>query len=70
MIWNPEKECMSREDLRRLQSERLVKIVRHAYDNVPMYRERMAALGVRPEDIRSIDDIVKLPFTTKKDLRD
>ena len=70
MIWNPEKECMSREDLRKLQSERLVKIVKHAYDNVPMYRERMDALGVKPEDIKNIDDIVKLPFTTKKDLRD
>lgn len=70
MIFNPEKECMSREDLRKLQSERLVKIVKHAYDNVPMYKERMDALGVKPEDIKSIDDIVKLPFTTKKDLRD
>ena len=61
---------MGREELRKLQSERLVKIVKHAYDNVPMYRERMDALGVKPEDIKSIDDITKLPFTTKKDLRD
>ncbi|MCF0172915.1 MAG: phenylacetate--CoA ligase [Bacteroidales bacterium] len=70
MIWNPEKECMSREQLHELQSERLVKIVRHTYDNVPMYRERMNAAGLTPDDIKSIEDISKLPFTTKKDLRD
>lgn len=70
MIYNPERECMSREDLKKLQSERLVKIVKHTYDNVPFYRQRMDEAGVKPEDIKSIDDIVKLPFTTKKDLRD
>lgn len=70
MIFNPEKECMSREDLRKLQSERLVKIVKHAYDNVPFYKKKMDELGVKPEDIQSIDDIVKLPFTVKTDLRE
>ncbi len=61
---------MSREALKKLQSEQLVKIVKHTYDNVPFYRERMDKAGVKPEDIKSIDDIVKLPFTTKQDLRD
>ncbi|MCF0203027.1 MAG: phenylacetate--CoA ligase [Bacteroidaceae bacterium] len=70
MIYNPERECMSREDLKKLQSERLVKIVRHTYDNVPFYRQRMDEVGVTPDDIKSIDDITKLPFTSKKDLRD
>lgn len=70
MYFNEERECMSREDLKKLQSEQLVKIVKHTYDNVPFYRERMDKAGVKPEDIKSIDDIVKLPFTTKQDLRD
>ncbi|MCF0244545.1 MAG: phenylacetate--CoA ligase [Bacteroidaceae bacterium] len=70
MIFNKERECMSREDLRKLQSEQLVKIVAHAYNNVPFYKKKMDDLGVKPEDIKSIDDITKLPFTTKQDLRD
>lgn len=70
MIWNPERECAPREELRKLQSERLVKIVKYTYDNVKFYRERMDACGVKPEDIRSIDDIGMLPFMTKQDLRD
>lgn len=70
MYFNESRECMSREALKKLQSEQLVKIVKHTYDNVPFYRERMDKAGVKPEDIKSIDDIVKLPFTTKQDLRD
>ena len=58
------------EELRRIQSQRLVALVKHAYDNVPLHRKRMDELGVKPEDIKSIDDIVKLPFTQKTDLRD
>ncbi len=56
--------------MRRLQSERLVKMVKHVYEDSTYYRKRMDECGVKPEDIRSIDDIVKLPFTTKQDLRD
>ena len=56
---------MSREDMRKLQSERLVKTVKTCYDNVPFYRRKMDELGVKPEDIKSIDDIHLLPFTTK-----
>ena len=70
MIWNEKMECMSREDMRQLQSERLVKLVKYVYDNVEFYRNRMDEYGVKPEDIHSIDDITKLPYTTKNDLRD
>ena len=70
MIWNGNKESMSREDMRALQGRRLAKIVSYVYHNVPFYRSKMQEMDVSPEDIRSIDDIVKLPFTTKQDLRD
>ena len=70
MIWNRESECMTREEKRALQSERLVKLVKYVYDNVEFYRKRMDSVGVKPEDIKSIDDITKLPYTTKDDLRD
>ena len=70
MIWNKEIECMSREEMRALQSERLVKIVDYVYNNVDFYRKKMDAIGLNPADIKGIDDITKLPFTTKDDLRD
>lgn len=70
MIWNEKMECMSRQDMKKLQSERLVKLVKYVYDNVEFYRNRMDEYGVKPEDIHSIDDITKLPYTTKNDLRD
>ena len=63
-------ECMPREELTRLQSERLVKIVKYTYDNVKYYRDRMDFAGVKPSDIKGIEDISKLPFMTKQDLRD
>ena len=63
-------ECMSREDMRKLQSERLVATVKRCYETVPFYKRKMDELGVKPEDIKSIDDVTKLPFTTKYDLRD
>ena len=69
-IFNHQMECMSRDERLQLQSERLVKTVRHEYDNVPMYRARMDEKGVRPEDIRSIEDLKYLPFMEKTDLRD
>lgn len=52
-----------------LQSKRLQKLVQYVYHNVPFYRNKMQAMDLSPEDITSIDDIVKLPFTTKQDLR-
>ena len=70
MIWNKHKECMSRDEMHNLQSKRLQKLVALVYRNVPFYREKMQALDLDPADIVDIDDIVKLPFTTKQDLRD
>lgn len=68
--WNQEIECMSREDMKKLQDERLVAQVKHVYDNVEYYRNLMDKKGVKPEDIKSTDDLHKLPFITKADLRD
>lgn len=68
--YQPEIECAPRERLREIQSERLVKMVCSAYENVPFYKKKFDAIGLAPGDIRSIDDIVKLPFTEKQDLRD
>ncbi|MBR3941965.1 MAG: phenylacetate--CoA ligase, partial [Clostridia bacterium] len=70
IIYNPEMECIDREALRKLQSERLIETVKRVYENVPMYRERMDKKGVKPEDIKSVDDLKLLPFTEKTDLRD
>ena len=70
MIWNPNKECMSRDERAALQGKRLHKIVEYVYHNVPFYRHKLQEQDITPDDIRTIDDIVKLPFTTKKDLRD
>ena len=69
-IYNPEMECMNPEQKKELQSERLRKTVKHVYENVALYRERMDAKGVSPEDIKSVDDLKLLPFTEKTDLRD
>ena len=70
MIWNETIECMDRESLRKIQSIRLKKIVDYVYHNTPFYRKKMQEMGITPDDINTIDDIVKLPFTTKHDLRD
>ena len=68
--FQPEIETMPLEKLQALQSERLVAQVRHVYDNVKFYRDKMDLAGVKPEDIRGIEDLRKLPFITKDDLRD
>ena len=70
MIWNEAKECMSRDELHNLQSARLVKLVDRVYHNVEFYRKKMQQLGIEPGDIKGVEDINKLPFTTKNDLRD
>ncbi len=70
MIWNETKECMSRDELEFLQGRRLVKTVDRVYHNVEFYRKKMQQLGVEPGDINGIEDLKKLPFTTKADLRD
>ena len=68
--YQKEIETMSREDMKKLQSEKLVKQVKHVYENVPYYRDLMDKKGVTPADIQSIDDLHKLPFLSKADLRD
>lgn len=70
MIWNEPKECMSRDEMTNLQSARLRKLVDRVYHSVEFYRKKMQALGLEPGDIRGIEDLEKLPFTTKDDLRD
>lgn len=70
MIWNETKECMSRDEMRALQGARLVKLVDRVYHNVPYYRRKMQAVGLEPGDIKGLEDLTKLPFTTKDDLRD
>ena len=68
--WQEEIETMPHEKIEELQTERLIKQVGRVYDNVELYRNRMDAAGVKPSDIKSLDDITKLPFTCKQDLRD
>ena len=68
--YQKEIETMSAEEMRKLQSEKLVKQVKHVYENVPYYRDLMDKKGVTPDDIKGIEDLSKLPFLTKADLRD
>jgi phenylacetate-CoA ligase len=70
MIWNESIECASRDELGQIQSKRLVDTVERVYHAMPGYRRKMQEAGLVPADILDIDDIVKLPFTTKQDLRD
>ncbi|HGJ65090.1 TPA: phenylacetate--CoA ligase [bacterium] len=70
MIWNEKYECMSRKELEELQLGRLKAIVRKVYDRVPFYHDSFDDAGVKPDDIKSLSDIKRLPFISKKDLRD
>ena len=70
MIWNKTFECMSREEMHACQSRRLIDMVERIYHNVPFYRNKIQELGLHPGDIRDVNDLKKLPFTTKQDLRD
>lgn len=70
MIWNETKECMSRDEIHNLQSAMLKKLVKRVYHNVEFYRKKMQELNLEPGDINGIEDLHKLPFTTKTDLRD
>lgn len=69
MYWDQEKECMSRENLEELQLRRLKETVFKEYAFVPSYKEKMDDAGIKPDDINSLEDLKKLPFTTKQDLR-
>lgn len=68
--YQPEIECASLDQIRELQSKRLVKQVQNVWEHVPMYRKKMEEQGVEPGDIQSVDDLHKLPFVTKDDLRE
>ena len=68
--YQPEIETASLDSLRKIQDEKIVKQVKHVYENVKYYRDLMDKAGVKPEDIKGVDDIKKLPFLTKADLRD
>jgi phenylacetate-CoA ligase len=70
MIWNKSMECMSRSDMTAYQSEKLRAQVERVFCNVPFYREKLQSLGLKPDDIKSVADLSRLPFTIKTDLRD
>lgn len=70
MIWNEKAECMGIQETKQLQLEKLQQVVKRAYENVPYYRKRFDKEGISPEDIRTLEDLEKIPFTTKADLRD
>lgn len=70
LLWNPAVETISKESLRALQLQRLQTTLQHAYRQVPLYRNRFAEHGVKPEHLLKLEDIAKFPFTTKSDLRD
>ena len=70
IIFNPAAETLSRDEIHAIQSRELQKVTRRVYENVPFYRKKMDALGVKPEDIKTAEDIKYLPFTEKNDLRD
>ena len=69
-MYNPTIEALPREQMKKLQGERLVATVKRVYENVPAYRAKFDAAGVTPDDVKGIEDLTKLPFTYKQDLRD
>lgn len=69
MIWNEKVECMSRDEMKKLQLKQLKDVTKRAYENVPYYKKRFDEAGIKPEDIETLEDIQKLPLTTKDDLR-
>lgn len=69
-MYDSKIEQMSRDEMTALQTERLVKAVAYAYERVPLYKERFDEIGLKPNDIKGLDDITKIPFTVKTDLRD
>ncbi|MDW3194456.1 MAG: phenylacetate--CoA ligase [Cytophagales bacterium] len=70
MLYNPERETLPLDELRKLQSQRLKTMLQRQYDHVPFYRKLLSERGIHPNDINGIDDLSKLPFTRKTDLRD
>jgi len=70
MFWEPDSECMHREELEQFQLERLQAILNRVYGRVPFYRKKFDEIGITPEDVTSLADLARLPFTMKADLRD
>ncbi len=70
MYWEPDNECMHREELEQLQLERLQATLNRVYAHVPFYRKKFDAMGISPEEIASLSDLSRLPFTSKADLRE
>ncbi len=70
MIWNKDIECMCRDEMKALQSKRLINLADYIYNNSPFYHRKFDSIGLEPGDIHSIADITRLPFTTKTDMRD
>ena len=70
MFWNKEIECINRDELEKLQSQRLQSMLQRMYNNVPFYKQKFDELGIRPEEITSVKQLSSLPFTYKSDLRD
>ena len=70
MIWNPSKECLSRKEYEEIKLERLQWTVKRAYENVQFYRDRFDKIGLKPEHIKTLKDIEKIPYTSKLDLRE
>lgn len=70
MFWNEKAECMNKEEKEKLQLKRLQETVKLAYENVEFYTKRFDEIGLKPEDIKTLKDIEKIPFTTKSDLRE
>ena len=68
--FQPEIECADPAEIKKLQSEKLVKQIQHVWNNVPYYRKKMEAKGVTPDDIHGVEDLHKLPFLSKADLRE
>ncbi|MCX7843150.1 MAG: phenylacetate--CoA ligase [Clostridia bacterium] len=68
--WNQTYECMTRDEMTRVQTDRLINTVKRIFHNVPFYRDKMQKAGLEPGDIKSLEDLKKLPFTYKQDLRD
>ncbi|WP_423837629.1 phenylacetate--CoA ligase family protein, partial [Tepidanaerobacter syntrophicus] len=70
MIWNKQWECASKKDIEEIQLERLKSTIKRVYDNVPYYKKTFDSIGITPADIKKLEDIRRLPFTTKDVLRD
>ena len=69
MIWNKKAECLTRNEMEKIQLERLKDVVKRAYDDVPYYKKKFDKIGLKPKDIETLKDIEKIPYTTKEDLR-